>query len=163
MTRRVKRCTARGERHVERPSRRVFAGRWPSRGEGRAREQISPLSETTSWNSRYSRPKIGARIARAKRPWPTGRGGPRRTGLNKRRRSVGERGGGGEGGRASSQGEKDEVEEEEGTKRKKKVGRGISNFQLEFRGSREGVGAADEGGGRGNEESGPVDLCSIQG
>lgn len=47
----------------------MFAGRWRARGAGRAREQISPLSETTSWNSRYSRaPKIGARIARAKRP-----------------------------------------------------------------------------------------------
>lgn len=89
--------------------------------------------------------------------------GPAENGPEQEEEKCRGKGGGGEGGRASSQGEKDEVEEEEGTKRKKKVGRGISNFQLEFRGSREGVGAADEGGGRGNEESGPVDLCSIQG
>ena len=85
VTRRVKR--SRRVRAAGRAAQsRMFAGRWRA---GRAREQISPLSETTSWNSRYSRPKIGARIARAKRPESEGtRGGGRAEQRERKKRSV---------------------------------------------------------------------------
>lgn len=55
ITRRVKRSRRVRAAGRSGPQSRMFAGRWRARGAGRAREQISPLSETTSWNSRYSR------------------------------------------------------------------------------------------------------------
>lgn len=88
ITRRVKRSRRVRAAGRSGPQSRMFAGRWRARGAGRAREQISPLSETTSWNSRYSRaPKIGARIARRNGRASERRGG----GWGRRERVFGER------------------------------------------------------------------------
>lgn len=104
-----------------------------SRGAGRAREQISPLSETTSWNSRYSRPKIGAR---AKRPRDLGARGleqDERRGARCRRRRTGRkevgkmvvanrRGGqGGRGGRGGRREELGRAVPEEGGGQKRSI------------------------------------------